>query len=103
MGTRKRASDQLSGLADASEFLYSQAADERHPTNTRAFQNSRCHGDRSPPVGTSSLASGATLLVEERLARADDARPVEELAKTGYLTQAWVIDIATKVGLPLAA
>lgn len=49
------------------------------------------------------LKPGGTLLVEEHRAKADDARPLEELSKTGYLTQAFVIDTATKAGFTLAA
>jgi predicted methyltransferase len=49
------------------------------------------------------LKPGGTLLIEEHRAKADDARPLEELARTGYVTQQWVIDTAVKAGFTLAA
>lgn len=49
------------------------------------------------------LQPGGMLCVVEHRARADDPRPIEELHKTGYVPEAWVIEQAIAAGFALVA
>lgn len=48
------------------------------------------------------LKPGGVLGVVEHRAKADDSRPLEEIARTGYFPEALVIEMATRAGFALA-
>jgi predicted methyltransferase len=48
------------------------------------------------------LKPGGVLGVVEHRAKADDSRPLEEIARSGYFPEALVIEMATKAGFQLA-